>query len=203
MDIISERTIALAGILQACHQVQTLARQGILDEAAYNSSIKSILVLDALNTPAVYGGIEGVRTGLRLLSDGIMQSTSADNMEILRYAMAILHLQNQIMKDSSKFQQFGSDIEKLSSYSNDELPQACSKIYQDHVSVMQPQVIVQGEETHLQKDDVPPKIRSLLLAALRSAVLWQQKGGGRFRLIWERTRMRNAARSLLSNQAIH
>jgi len=63
---------------------------------------------------------------------------------------------------------------------------------------MQPQVIVQGEELHLQKEDIPPKVRTLLLAALRSAVLWQQKGGSRFRLIWERTRMRNAARSLIA-----
>jgi len=198
MDIISERTIALAGILQACSEVQSLARQGQADAQTYQSCMKSILVLDAVNTPAVYGGISGIQKGLSLMAEGAMQSTSAGNMEILRYTMSILQLQSQLYRDQAKFNDFANDVGRLSSFAEEELAQACSDLYQRHVSNMQPQVIVQGEENYLQQDDIPPKIRSLLLAALRSAVLWQQKGGSRFRLVWERTRMRNAARSLLN-----
>ena len=62
---------------------------------------------------------------------------------------------------------------------------------------MRPQIIVQGEEDYLQRPEIPPQIRGLLLAALRSAVLWQQKGGNRFKVLWERTRMQNAAKDFL------
>lgn len=199
MDILTERTLALAGVIQACHEVQSLAREGYADNHAYDSSLKSILVLDAVSTPAVFGGIEGVKKGLGLIADGVMQSTSTRNMEVLRYAMSILELQSQLYKDQNKFADFANEIERLSSFSEEDMADACSTVYQKFVSTMQPQVIVQGEEHHLQKEDVPPQIRALLLAALRASVLWQQKGGSRFRLIWERTRMRNSARSLLGN----
>ncbi len=199
MDIISERTVALAGVLQACSEVRSLARRGVADPQCYESCMTSILVLDAVNTPAVYGGITGVSVGLKLVADGAMQSTDEANLELLRYTMSILQLQNQLYRNQAKFQEFANEIERLSSFSSEELPQECSRIYQSYISIMQPQVIVQGEEVHLQNPDVPPQIRSLLLAALRSAVLWQQKGGSKFRLIWERTRMKNSARALLSN----
>ncbi len=200
MDIIRERTIALAGVVQACKEVQSLARQGRAEQTAYESSLKSILVLDAINTPAVYGGLDGVRSGLKLVADGILSSASAHNVEILRYGMSVLQLQSQLLKDPRRFTEFGNEIERLSSHTIEDLPEACSSVYQKYVSNLQPQVIVQGEENHLQNASVPPQIRSLLLAALRSAVLWQQKGGSRFRLLWERTRMQNSARALLHNQ---
>ncbi len=198
MDIISERTIALAGLIQASSQVQALAREGVAEPVFYAACIKSILVLDAVNTPAIYGGLEGLKKGLQLINEGVMQSTDPMSMELLRYTMTIMQLQNQLYKNQDRFGQFAKEVEGLSAFPEEDMAAACSAVYQKYVSSMQPQVIVQGEEHHLQKEYVPPQIRALLLAALRSAVLWQQKGGGRFRLVWERTRMRNAARSLLT-----
>lgn len=198
MDIISERTIALAGMMQACAEVQSLAREGEAEQSSYDSCAKSILVLDAVSTSAIYGGLGGVKKGLKLIADGTMQSTAPLSMELLRYVMTIMQLQGQLYKNTDKFRAFGSEVEGLSAYSDQELAEACSAVYQKYISTMQPQVIVQGEEIHLQREAIPPQIRSMLLAALRSAVLWQQKGGSRFRLVWERTRMRNAARSMLA-----
>lgn len=199
MDIILERTIALAGMIQASAEVQALAREGVAEPRSYATCIKSILVLDAMNTPAIYGGLEGLRKGLKLIEDGVMQSTESKSMELLRYTMTIMQLQKQLYKNRDRFSQFANEVEGLSAFSEEDMAEACSAVYQKYVSSMQPQVIVQGEEHHLQKEYVPPQIRALLLAAVRSAVLWQQKGGSRARLIWERTRMRNAARTLLAS----
>lgn len=199
MNQIEERTVALAGVLQACKLVQSLARQGFADNQDTQASLKSVMVLDAVSTPAVFGGIEGVRTGLSLLQQGILNSPALEDLEVLRYANTILSLQSQLDRSEQKFSEFGMAVERLSSFSSDEVIEACSRVYQDHISVMRPQIIVQGEQAHLQSDGVPEQVRSMLLAALRSAVLWQQKGGGRFRLLWERTRMQNAARVLLTH----
>jgi len=198
MNIIQERTIALAGVLQACQQVQALARTGMSNDEHFDSSLQSILVLDAVSTPAVFGGLGGVRAGLELMQNGILNSTAGNDLELLRYMMSILQLQAQMVKDNQKFSAFGQAVERLSAYSNDELFGACSSAYQTHISVLRPQIIVQGEQEHLQNDGVPEKVRTMLLAAVRAAVLWQQKGGGKFRLIWERTRMKHAAADLLN-----
>ncbi|MFQ3244834.1 MAG: high frequency lysogenization protein [Arenicella sp.] len=198
MNIIEERTIALAGVLQACQQVQSLARTGVADTAVYTSAMQSVLVLDAMSTPAVFGGLGGVRAGLKLIEQGIFNSPEMSDLEVLRYMMSILQLQKQLYTDQQKFSQFGQAIDRLSSFSEDDLANAFSEVYQTHISVLRPQIIVQGEQEHLQQDGVPEQVRTMLLAAVRSAVLWQQKGGGKFRLVWERTRMRQAAKSLLA-----
>jgi len=198
MNIIEERTIALAGVLQACQQVQSLARTGVADPTVYASAMQSVLVLDAMSTPAVFGGLGGVRSGLKLLEQGLLNSPEMSHLEVLRYMMSILQLQKQLYSDQQKFNNFGQAVDRLSSFSEDDLANAFSEVYQTHISVLRPQIIVQGEQEHLQQAGVPEQVRTMLLAAIRSAVLWQQKGGGKFRLVWERTRMRQAAKSLLA-----
>ena len=197
MNLIEERTLALAGVFQACKQVQNLARNGRADAFDVDPSMQSILVLDAINSQAVYGGVRGVNTGLRLIKEGILNSPQLADVEILRYVMSVLDLQRQLYRDDEKFSQFAQAIERLSAVEEDQYIDACSDLYQKFISEMRPQIIVQGEQDFLQQSEIPPQIRGLLLAALRSAVLWQQKGGNRFKVLWERTRMQNAAKDFL------
>ena len=201
MNIIEDRTIALAGVIQASLQVQALARQGSASEQ--ESLLKSICVLDAVNSQAIYGGLEGVHSGLSSISRGMLNSAQAADIEVLKYTMQIITLQNQLYKDQQLFNRFAVAVERLSAYAESEFVSACSDVYQEFISPLRPQIIVQGEEEHLQTDGVPQQVRAMLLAGVRSAVLWQQKGGGKFRLVWERTRMQNAARSLLAQINIH
>ena len=203
MDIVEERTIALSAIFQCCCLVQSLARRGESDSAEEAVLIKSIGILDALNTPAIYSGLSGVNTGLSCVAKGILTTSSTDQLELLRYATQVLTLQRGLYKEQTNFEQFASEIERLSAYSEVEMTQACSSIYQTYVSPLRPQIIVQGEQEFLQQKNIPERIRTLLLAAIRAAVLWQQKGGSRFRLLWERTRMQNAARKMLQDAEIH
>lgn len=197
MDLIEERTLALAGVFQACKQVQNLARNGRSDMHDVEPCMQSILVLDAISSQAVYGGVKGVNSGLRLITDGIMSSPQLVDVEVLRYVMSVLDLQRQLYRDDQKFAEFAQAVERLSSVDKDDYTNACSDLYQEYISEMQPQIIVQGEQDYLQRPEIPPQVRGLLLAAVRSAVLWQQKGGNRFKLLWERTRMQNAAKAFL------
>lgn len=197
MNLIEQRTLALAGVFQACKQVQNLARKGQADEFDMKQSIQSILVLDAVNTQAVYGGVKGVHTGLRLITNGILNSPKLEDVELFRYVMSVLDIQRQLYRDEDKFAEFAKGIERLTAEQEDNLIDACSALYQKYISEMRPQIIVQGEQDFLQQAEIPPKIRSLLLAAIRSAVLWRQKGGNRFKVLWERTRMQNSAKAFL------
>ncbi len=197
MTIIQERSIALAAILQASALVQSLARSGECDADQEQCLQKSVVVMDAVNTPSVYGGLAELRGGLGILAGGILSTPNREHLESLRYSTDILKLQSELYRDQNRFKVFADEIHKLAEFNESEFVVACSDLYQQYVSPLSPRIIVQGEEQFLQTDGIPDRIRCLLLAGIRSAVLWNQKGGSRFKLIWERTRMQNAASSLL------
>ena len=54
---------------------------------------------------------------------------------------------------------------------------ALGSLYADTVSHLRPRVLVQGNPHYLGQAGVVAEIRAVLLAALRSAVLWRQLGG--------------------------
>ena len=58
--------------------------------------------------------------------------------------------------------------------------------------------VTSGEQTYLRNNDNAAKIRALLLAGIRAAVLWQQLGGSRWTLFWSRRRYIATAKKLLS-----
>jgi high frequency lysogenization protein len=55
---------------------------------------------------------------------------------------------------------------------------------------------VQGEPTFLQQSDNVNKIRALLLAGIRAAVLWRQKGGRRWQFIFQSNKILETAVNL-------
>ena len=73
-----------------------------------------------------------------------------------------------------------------------------AEVYQRNISTLSPRVMVTGEPLHLQNPDNQNRIRAVLLAGVRAAILWQQCGGNRWTLLFGRRRLVDAARSLLA-----
>jgi high frequency lysogenization protein len=71
-------------------------------------------------------------------------------------------------------------------------------LYQNCISGLSPRIIVRGVQSYLRNDDNAAKIRVLLLAGIRAAVLWQQLGGNRWSLFWSRKKYVSTARKFLS-----
>ena len=70
-------------------------------------------------------------------------------------------------------------------------------LYSDTISQLNPRIMVSGEPTILNNPDTANKVRTLLLCAIRSAVLWQQLGGSRWQLLFKRKKIVSAARTLV------
>jgi len=68
-------------------------------------------------------------------------------------------------------------------------------VYADH-GRMYASVRRSGER--LPNDDNAAKIRALLLAGIRAAVLWQQLGGSRWKLFWSRRKYVATAKKFTS-----
>ena len=74
-------------------------------------------------------------------------------------------------------------------------------VYSETISKLGPRVMVKGDQNHLGNPDNASKIRALLLAATRAALLWDQSGGSRWKLLFERSKMQKQAEQLLSQIA--
>ena len=92
---LEDQTLSLAGVFQATRLVDDFARLGSADQFAFEASIQSLFRLDPESTLDVYGGVEGVKLGLRQLRD---QLTAKDikQIDILRYSSNLLKLEKKL-----------------------------------------------------------------------------------------------------------
>lgn len=56
-------------------------------------------------------------------------------------------------------------------------------LYLQTVSKLQPRIMINGVPDHLSRPEVADKIRTCLLAGIRSAMLWKQCGGRRWKFL--------------------
>ena len=69
---------------------------------------------------------------------------------------------------------------------------AMGGLYADTISQLKPRIMVQGNPHYLGQPSVVAEIRALLLAAVRSAVLWRQLGGNYWDFLFSRKHMLEA-----------
>jgi high frequency lysogenization protein len=76
-------------------------------------------------------------------------------------------------------------------------------LYQRTISQLDRRIHVVGSAELLQQNGVAAKIRTLLLAGVRGAWLWQQSGGRRWHLVLRRSTIRSALAELAQPTMIH
>lgn len=202
LDRSEEAAIALAGLFQATALVKQVARTGEADEGPFAASIGSIFFLDAPSVDSLYGGLGGIRMGLEVMSRQLGEARERD-VEVTAYVARIMHLERQLTRQSQSFDAIRAGIADLAPQAHTvgathlSVVGALAGIYVSNVSSIAPRIMVGGDPACLNRDSNPERIRALLLAALRSTVLWRQLGGRRLRLILGRARLLAASRRLL------
>lgn len=194
---ITDRVLAMAGIVQACRCVQQIARHGMTDADALTASINSLFVTEADTTEAVYGGREKLLPGLRLAKKLFDNKQDAESVEVMRYCLMVIQLERSLMKRPAMLAQVGDGIDNARSQAehfsttHSNVLANLAGLYTDTISELNPRIMVNGDQVHIGNSENVNRIRSLLLAAVRSAVLWRQKGGTRLQLIFTRKRYLN------------
>ena len=203
MNSNTEKAMALAGLLQSCYLVSGVARNGLVGEDSMSGSLESIFVTNPDQTADVYRNGNGIRTGLRLLMEILGDGNYSDYIETVRYASAILTLEKQLRGKPEILRAVGAGLSSIQehqflhelSVTNEEVVDRLSGLYERTLGTVEPRIRVMGQQKHLQNQTNPRRIRALLLAGLRSAVLWRQLGGSLIGLFLGRRRFLNGAAS--------
>lgn len=186
------RTLALAGIFQASYLVHQVATQGMTDQAALESSINSIFKLDSDSVEDVFGDINGVITGLSIMKRQLGGDRQRYDMQITQYVVALVHLARKIMKNPQILESISNSISQakeqadLYHSTHDNVMANLADLYQNTISTIPPKIIVQGQQGHLSNPNNANKVRAILLAGIRAAVLWLQCGGSRWQVLFYR-----------------
>ena len=199
---LTNQTIALAGLSQAIKSVGNLAKTGTTDADDLEACIYSLLKINADDVPDVYGGLEKLRNGLRLLEMQMGPSDSVDT-ELARYGAALVYLEGRYRRMDGMQKAIRSGLERVTAQAahfgitHENVMTSIADLYQNNISKINPRIMVMGEPAHLENPVVSNKIRALLLAGIRSAWLWQQCGGSKLSFLLNRRKIREEARRLL------
>lgn len=196
-----DRCIALAGVFQAADLASGIARRGMADSDAMESSLYSLFQVDAASVEEVYGGLSGITDGLKTLREQLI-GQKARNIDVTRYVISLLHLEKKLSKQRTMLQRLSEGINngtrQLEHYPllHPNILAAMADLYSETISNLRPRIMIQGEPLHLQNTENVNRIRALLLSGIRSAMLWRQCGGNRFQILLGRKRLTETANTL-------
>lgn len=209
MNVSRDQTVALAGIFQAAALVKALAWHGNCDADSTASCINSIFKIDAASVTEVFGGVEHVKLGLQELialfnNTNNNKPNTKKSQEIARYTLSLIHLERRLMKQAKLLPIISQGIVRAEnqvkhfSLLHENVMANLAGIYTDTLSTFNFRIHVIGNQNYLTNTANANKIRALLLAGIRAAVLWRQVGGSRWQLMLARKQYINTAKQLLA-----
>lgn len=197
-----DRVLALAGIAQALAQVRQIADTGQANAAVLGTALDSVFRIDAESPVAVYGDREALASGLRLLRDYL--SGNAGDPQLPRLALAVIQLERRFARNHDMAAKVQHGIraqdgaaQRLGS-THPEVLSALAALYAQTLSELRPKILVQGNPHYLGQAPVVAEVRAVLLASVRSAVLWRQLGGSLWDLALRRRALAEAVDAQLA-----
>lgn len=211
MDKRESQTIALCAMFQATELVEQIANSGQCDQQAFMALQDTLFTGDAESVEAVYGSLQGFRVGMEGLLQYLGGQKSSSAPYTPYYLLAVMKVAQILLRDSGLAEKLGYGLDEIETHrgqfdlSRDAVSNRIGGLYQDTISTLPPGIQVRGQQIYLQDADNAARVRVLLLAAIRSAVLWYQKGGGKLQLLFSRKRYVNQAREWLqqSTPSLH
>ena len=197
-----EQILSLSGVFQAASLVYQIAHRGTCPGTAMEATVRSLFITDPDNTLDVYGDLYGLREGLSIMGGVLDKQTSPKDVEILRYTLNLIHLESRLKKRpdmldiiASRLEQAQRGVDHFGVLHTNVIANIAS-IYVDTISTFRLRIQVTGEPMYLRVEENAARIRALLMAGIRSAVLWRQLGGRRWQLVFRRKQVIEASQGL-------
>lgn len=198
-----DKALALAGVCQAATLVQQVARQGQTDAEQFQAIIGSIVVTEPESVEQVFGQAHNLKLGLETLVGQLGNDPARKDAEITRYVASILGLERKLQKTNGTLDALGERIGHIQrqlqhmALFDTQMITNLAAVYSDVVSPVAPKIQVAGTPAMLKQSSNQHKVRALLLAGVRCAVLWRQLGGQRRQILFSRRRILASAETIL------
>ena len=114
-------------------------------------------------------------------------------------------LEGKLSKNPDAKQTLGNRISRLKEqeihYARDSetMLSIMANIYSDVISPLGKKIHILGSPDYLRQELVQNKIRAVLLAGIRSAVLWKQMGGTKWQILFFRRKLLATAKKIYSS----
>ena len=183
---LKNETISLGAIYQACNEIKKIAWQGEINNNIIEPLINSVYQTTSEEIEDVFISIKRLNSGLDFLRRQLVGDAFSRDGEVSRYFEAIGILVKNMNKKDDVLNKLRTELTEQSMPINeDNLDQHAlflSELYLSTISTVEPRIIVNGDNKYLTDKKNAAMIRSLLLCAIRSYILWQQSGGSKFRI---------------------
>jgi high frequency lysogenization protein len=204
----NHRTLALAGVFQAAELVRQAATHGTWSGYAASAMLRSLLTLEPDSIRGVYGELDRMRLGVEVLKSVLMGEKQY--IDSLQYAIGILKVERRFRRARSLQAEVGEELERIANLKpageadeahelEEQQAARIAELYSRTISTLAPRIVVHGRPQYLQAERTVNWIRTLLFAGLRSAYLWEQLGGNRWRLMFGRRQLLHETDELLSS----
>ena len=187
-----DQIIALVGVFQSCQLVETLSKNGSVPADRFNTCIESLFKKDPETTEEVFGSINDLQLGIESMQELITLSSQSKQSDTLRYVVGVIYLSKKLRRNKSmlnviaeRLEQAAKQAEHFSATHNNVIANL-AQTYQDSISTFRYRIQVNGYANYLQQENIAQRIRCLLFAGIRSAILWHQLGGRRRHLVLNR-----------------
>ena len=203
MSSIENQTLALAGIFQSASLIEQLAYKGELNQAAYDCSFDSLFTFNAPTAIDVFGNLAGLSRGLKALTQYLGGENQDSGSNMAYYVLSMLKIASLLKSDQKMATVIQTGLQTIETQAAEfEMSRisVASKIdglYQDTLSTINPRIMIKGEQNYLTNSANAGRIRVLLLAGVRAAVLWHQLGGGKWKLMISRKKYVHRANQIL------
>ena len=180
MSQLQDQTMALASMFQSAVLINLLAHGESINQAAFDCSVDSLFTLDASSTEEIYGHGEGLIQGIKTLKSYLSGDNRNPDKLIAYYVLTTIKLANRMLENDEMVHDIQQGLIDIQQQTDDFDMSQTGKLhkidglYQRTISQLKPRIIVQGDQTSLTHSDNTSRIRTLLFAGIRAAVLWKQ-----------------------------
>lgn len=201
--------LTLAAMAQVIDQVQKVAWKGQMDDAEAMPLINSVFKFNTDSVIELYSGTASLSSGLRTLRAQLDSNNPKKNAEFGRYMANLFTIQKQFSNNKEIQETLSSRIEhtkRLLDYEDllsSNVIASLADCYSQSISNLALRIQVHGDPQILQSKANQDKIRALLLAGVRAAVLWRQVGGKKRQFLFNRKKLVDTTQKLLTQPIYH
>ena len=181
MSTIDQQLYSLAALYQSCNAISRIAWEGQYDEKEFHPLIKSILDVDSDDPLTIYQQPISLKSGFEFLKKQVVDDIFTRSSETRRYISSIKDLVKRINTSNIIDEQFRKRIDRINENeyekNTDNIVLEIGQLYKDTFSQLEPRIVISGDNQYLKQDLNAARIRTALMAAIRSVYLWKSCNG--------------------------